>query len=72
MSKLDIEVGRPLTIREVCDELRLSRNTVYALIQAGKLPAFRAGKQRYRVEPDDLRRYKDAQRAIPAATSEPR
>ncbi|HEY8598817.1 MAG TPA: helix-turn-helix domain-containing protein [Thermomicrobiales bacterium] len=72
MSKLGIEAGRPLTIREVCDELRLSRNTVYALIQAGKLSAFRAGKQRYRVERADLRRYKDAQRAIPAATSEPR
>lgn len=71
MSKLDIEAGRPLTIREVCAELRLSRNTVYALIRAGKLPTFRAGKQRYRVEPADLRRYKDAQRAIPAATSEP-
>ncbi len=72
MSKLDIEAGRPLTIREVCDELSLSRNTVYALIQGGKLPAFRAGKQRYRVEPADLRRYKDAQRATPATMSEPR
>lgn len=72
MNIIDGEAGRPLTIREVCDELRLSRNTVYALIQGGQLPAFRAGKQRYRVEPADLRRYKDAQRATPAAMSEPR
>ena len=54
---------RPLTVREVCAELRLSRNTVYALIQAGQLPAFRAGKQRYRVEAADLRRYKETRRA---------
>ena len=53
---------RPMTIREVCAELRLSRNTVYALIQAGQLPAFRAGKQRYRIEAADLRRYKEARR----------
>ena len=72
MSGVDAGAGRPLTIREVCDELRLSRNTVYALIQDGKLSAFRAGKQRYRVEPADLRRYKDAQRATPAAGSAPR
>ena len=54
---------RPLTVREVCAELRLSRNTVYALIQTGQLPAFRAGKQRYRVEAADLRRYKETRRA---------
>ena len=54
---------RPLTVREVCAELRLSRNTVYALIQTGQLPAFRAGKQRYRVEAADLRRYKEIRRA---------
>ncbi len=55
--------GVPLTVRDVCAELRLSRNTVYALIASGQLAAFRAGKQRYRIEPDDLRRYKEARRA---------
>jgi excisionase family DNA binding protein len=63
MSGAAAEAGRPLTIREVCAELRLSRNTVYALIQTGQLPAFRAGKQRYRIEAADLRRYKEARRA---------
>ena len=72
MSDVAPAAERPLTIREVCAELRLSRNTVYALIQAGQLPAFRAGKQRYRVEPADLRRYKEAQRAIVAAGGERR
>jgi len=63
MSGAAIEAERLLTIREVCAELRLSRNTVYALIQTGQFPAFRAGKQRYRVEVADLRRYKEARRA---------
>jgi excisionase family DNA binding protein len=52
-----------LTVRDVCAELRLSRNTVYGLIASGQLAAFRVGKQRYRVEPADLRRYKEARRA---------
>jgi excisionase family DNA binding protein len=65
MSGATIETERPLTIREVCAELRLSRNTVYTLIQTGRLQAFRAGKQHYRVEAADLRRYKEAQRAAP-------
>lgn len=70
MSRAAIETERPLTIREVCAELRLSRNTVYALIQSGQLSAFRAGKQHYRVEAADLRRYKEVQRAAPGV--EPR
>ena len=64
MSGVVIEAERPLTIREICAELRLSRNTVYGLIQTGQLSAFRAGKQQYRVEAAELRRYKEAQRTI--------
>ncbi len=63
MGGVAMAAERPLTIREVCAELRLSRNTVYALIQTGQLPAFRAGKQRYRIEAADLRRYKETRRA---------
>ncbi len=58
-----------LTVRDVCAELRLSRNTVYTLINSGQLAAFRAGKQRYRVEAEELRRYKAAQRANPSGTN---
>ncbi len=57
-----------LTVREVCAELRLSRNTVYGLINSGQLAAFRAGKQRFRIEPEALRRYKEAKRAAGAHT----
>jgi len=34
-------VGRLLTVREVSDRLRVSRATVYRLVQAGALPALR-------------------------------
>lgn len=47
-----------LTVRDVCAELRLSRNTVYGLINSGQLAAYRAGKQRLRIEPEALRRFK--------------
>jgi excisionase family DNA binding protein len=63
MSGVAAGAERPLTIREVCAELRLSRNMVYALIQTGQLPAFRAGKLRYRIEAAHLQRYKEARRA---------
>jgi excisionase family DNA binding protein len=34
-------VGRLLTVREVADRLRVSRATVYRLVQAGALPTLR-------------------------------
>jgi len=34
-------VGQLLTVREVADRLRVSRATVYRLVQAGALPALR-------------------------------
>ncbi len=54
-----------LTVRDVCAELRLSRNTVYGLINSGQLAAFRAGKQRFRIEPEALRRYKQDRMTSP-------
>lgn len=50
---------RDLTIAEVCDELRLSRPTVYNLIREGQLPAYRVGRGgRYRVTVASLEHYK--------------
>lgn len=37
------EVGRMLTIPEVAERLRVSRDTVRRLIGAGKLPAYKIG-----------------------------
>lgn len=46
-----------LTVPQVCNELNVSRLTVYGLIDSGDLPAFRVGKN-YRIEPEDLEHYK--------------
>ncbi len=45
-----------LTVAEVADELRVSTMTVYRLVKAGELPAFRIGKN-YRIKRDDLDAY---------------
>jgi excisionase family DNA binding protein len=45
--------ARFLTVTEVADLLRLSKMTVYRLINAGELPAVRIGKS-FRVREDDL------------------
>ncbi len=49
--------GRALTVPQICHELNVSRVTVYGLIDSGELPAYRVGKN-YRIEPEDLERYK--------------
>lgn len=45
-----------LTVAEVARELRVSTMTVYRLVQAGELPAFRIGKN-YRIKRNDLDAY---------------
>ena len=45
-----------LTVREVAEELRLSRQTVRQWIRDAKLPAIRAGERKYLVRRSDLRR----------------
>lgn len=50
---------RYLTVAEVAEEMRVSKMTVYRLVQAGQLPAVRVGRS-YRVPEDALRVYLDA------------
>jgi excisionase family DNA binding protein len=45
-----------LTIREACDRLKLSRASLYRLIQSGQLPTVRIGRSR-RVVNEDLDRF---------------
>jgi excisionase family DNA binding protein len=45
-----------LTIREACDRLKLSRASLYRLIQSGRLPSVRIGRSR-RVVSEDLDRF---------------
>jgi len=45
--------GPLLTVAEVAEVLRVSTMTVYRLIKAGELPAFRVGKN-YRIQESEL------------------
>lgn len=47
---------RLLTVNEVADLLRVSRMTVYRLINAGQLPSLRVGKS-YRLREQDIHSY---------------
>ena len=45
-----------LTVAEVAKMMRVSKMTVYRLVQAGALPAVRVGRS-YRIREDDVDRY---------------
>ena len=45
-----------LTINAACDLLRVSRNTLYRLVDRGELRPTRVG-ERWRFQPDDVRSY---------------
>ena len=42
-----------LTVQEAAGLLRVHRNTIYAMIHDGRLPAFKVGRV-WRIHPDDL------------------
>lgn len=48
-----------LTVREVADTMRVSTMTVYRLIKAGELEAFRVGAH-FRIRYSDLKHYFEA------------
>ena len=52
-----------LTVAEVADRLRVSTMTVYRLVKAGELPAYRVGKN-YRIRSADLDAYLSAGRTL--------
>ncbi len=45
-----------LTVRDVANELRLDRSTVYRLVERGEIPAVRVGGS-IRIDPAELRAY---------------
>ena len=45
-----------MTLKEICDYLKVTRYTVYRLIKDGQLPAIRVGGQ-WRFRPDQVQRY---------------
>ena len=46
-----------LTVAEVAEELRISRTSVYRLLQGGEMPHMRAGVRRYLVTREQLDAY---------------
>jgi excisionase family DNA binding protein len=38
-----MDIKPVMTVKEVCNYLRLHENTIYRLLKAGQLPAFRIG-----------------------------
>lgn len=60
-----------LTVKEVARYLKMGIVTTYKLIQEGKIPAFKIGKQ-WRVKKEDLLRYIELQKLAPKTTKKSR
>ncbi len=58
-----------MTVPEVATRLRVAVSTVYALVEAGKLGAFRIGPNdgAIRVNDEQLQEYLDACRSLPCS-----
>lgn len=56
-----------LTVPEIAERLRVAVSTVYALVETGKLEAFRIGPNdgAIRVSEEQLREYLDGCRSLP-------
>jgi excisionase family DNA binding protein len=55
MKVLSTNVVQLLTVTELCNYLKVKRRTIYRLLKAGKLPAFRVGRDwRFNLEEIDL------------------
>ena len=55
--------SKVLTVTELCTYLKVDRSTVYRLIKAGKLPAFKVGGDwRFNVEEIDRWRFERQKR----------
>lgn len=58
------EKAELLTVKEIADYLRMGLLTTYKLVNEGKLPAFKVGRQ-WRVKKDDLQHYIEIQKLAP-------
>lgn len=64
----DIAKRKVLTIREVSEYLRVSRQTIYRMLRRGDIPAFRIGGD-WRFNIEDLGRW--VEKGSPARKSQP-
>lgn len=53
MKGLSSNVVPLLTVTELCNYLKVKRSKVYRLLKAGKLPAFRVGRD-WRFNPEEI------------------
>ncbi len=53
----EVRIYEYMTPKEVMEELAIGKNTFYTLVNEGKLPAFRIGKQ-WRVRRSELMSWK--------------
>lgn len=58
------EKAQLLTVKEVADYLRMGLLTTYKLVNEGKLPGFKVGRQ-WRVKKGDLQHYIETQKLAP-------
>jgi excisionase family DNA binding protein len=58
-----------LTVPEVARELRVSRETAYALVSEGHLPAIRLGQKSIRIRRDELDAFLEEHRVGGPASS---
>jgi excisionase family DNA binding protein len=56
-----------LTLREVCQLLRVHPSTVYRLIKTGKLPAFKIGRD-FRFNRESIEKWRFAQEHLQGVT----
>ncbi|MGH2724724.1 MAG: helix-turn-helix domain-containing protein [Actinomycetota bacterium] len=59
MAQNDFSEARFVTVTEVAQLMRVSKMTVYRLINQGDLPAVRIGRG-YRIREEDVHRYLDS------------
>ncbi|MGH2657085.1 MAG: helix-turn-helix domain-containing protein [Actinomycetota bacterium] len=59
MAQTEFREARFVTVNEVAQLMRVSKMTVYRLINQGDLPAVRIGRG-YRIREEDVHRYLDS------------
>lgn len=52
-----------LTVAETADRLRLCKQTIYTLIESGKIPVIKLGPKSFRIDEFELQRYINAHKA---------
>ncbi|TZG25636.1 helix-turn-helix domain-containing protein [Sphingomonas montanisoli] len=63
-------MGKAFTVSSLADRWCVSTDTVYAMIHAGRLNAFRFGGKLYRIRPEEVERFECQSQDIPSNDTE--